>query len=263
MKRTTEIIISIAALAVSTFAGGLWAQVPAVMTITAKGQQQNPGTLNGNISIYPAPVLIALDTKEILSWLAFDESQEGKYATSTFPTGAKLVIILGHTDRDSIDFQVVDSTGGLLVDVSDIMGGSYTGTFGGSVFSGKQDNTTLLGAPSINSMEVFTLHFDDTNIIFGMRIRFSLEGLLNNTITDSATSAKTGLFTETQILKMTDVGGDGNYLGYDMVVSGSMTAEGSASEVAALAGPNAAPPAPLPTTPPPQNNLPTGTPPKM
>jgi hypothetical protein len=232
MKLKTTIITGLATLAFLTFAAGsLQAQIISLVTITATASVQNPTTDNGTVSTTSAPTKVSVTTKQILSALAIAEHIEGNYLPgSTFPAGAKLVVVIGHGGTPP-DFQVVDAHNILLVDVSDIISAQNTGQFGSKVTSGKQNDVTGLANPSQTELQIFTLIYDDTAIAGSQNIQFYLTGAMSSVTTDTVPNVATGAYTETQTDKMTDGAGDGNANAVPLVITGSVTAVGKANFV--------------------------------
>jgi hypothetical protein len=231
VKLKSKILLGTVALALLPFAAGnLAAQVTNTLTITSTASVQNINTTdNGTVSTTPAPTKYSVDTKQILTALALAENLEGTYpAGTTFPSGAKLVVVIANGSGTPPDFQVLDKTNHLLVDVSDIISAQTTGNFGSDVFSGKQNDTTGLANPTQTDLQIFSIFYDDTAVPGSKNIQLYLTGLMTNVTTDSVPNKTTGAFTETQSHKMTTSAGDGNYNGNPLVVTGSVTATGKA-----------------------------------
>jgi hypothetical protein len=92
-----------------------------------------------------------------------------------------------------------------------------------SVFTGKAFVTNGVYDPSATEMEFFKLAFDDTAITGGVGVKFTLQGLLTTTITDSKPAKTTGIVTETTTGKMTTAAGDGSLSGTPFVITGSIS----------------------------------------
>jgi hypothetical protein len=227
MKLTSKLIAGAAALAFLTIAAGsLQAQVTQAVTITATASIQGNSSDNGTITTTAAPTKFSVTTKAILIALAVDESAEGKYPfpNTTFPSGAKLV-----QDGNTGDLQVVDKSGNLLVDVSDIMGFNNPGN--NNIFSGKQNDNTQLASPSTTGSSLLTLGFDDTAIIGGEGIKFYLTGIGSGTTTDTTPNINTGAYTETDKGSLTSGTGEGTSQGAQLLISGTASATGTAKLV--------------------------------
>ena len=197
------------------------AQLAEVLTITLTASVQNPNsTDNGTVTTTPAPVKHSVDTKDILLWLAQDENAETNYGSTTFPSGAKLVTINGNSQ----DFQVLDKNNNLLVDVSDILSSSNPGN--NNIFSGKQNDTNQLAAPTTTSSSLLTITFDDTAIVGGVGVKFFLTGIGTGKTTDTAPNATTGAYTETDSGALSTAAGEGSYQGNPFVCTGTASASG-------------------------------------
>jgi hypothetical protein len=221
MKKISQLSVPVAALAFLALAvGSVQAQVTNVITFSLTGMVQGSSTDNGTTTTTASPTKLALATKNILSLLAEDKS-------TTFPTGAKLVVIGGQGGEGDLDFQVVDKNNNFLVDVSDIISAEGTGNFGQDIFSGKQTDITSLSSPTITDMQIFTISYDDTGA--GGSLEFYLTGLITNTTTDTTPNNITGVYKETQSHKLSSGAGDGNFDSTPLVVTGSFSASGSAN----------------------------------
>ena len=231
MKLKTTIITGLATLAFLTFAAGsLQAQVTCAITITTTASAQNGSTDNGTTNTTLAPIKVSIDTKQILAAMALAENAAGNYPAGTsFPTGAKLVVVI--SNNNAPDFQVLDKTNHLLVDVSDILFGLNSGNNGSDIFSGKQTDATGLSSPTTTDLQIFTLAYDDTAILGSDKIKLYLTGLAINTTTDTVPNKLTGVYTETQSHKMANAAGDGSQDGLAFVLTGSVAVTGKASFV--------------------------------
>jgi len=227
MKLTTKILAGAAALAfVILTAGSLQAQVTNVVTISFAAAGQNPDSTDKNgVTTIGAPITHSANMTDILGWMATDENAEGNYtAGTTFPKGAKLIVIGG--DGNALDFQVLSKNSQFLVDVSDILSFTNSGTFGSDVNSGKTSDTTSLADPTQTDQEVYTLVYDDSSIIGGADVQFSFSGVIKNVTTDTA--PKDGAYKETQSHTISGGQGDGAYEGIEAIVTGgSFKASGS------------------------------------
>jgi hypothetical protein len=222
MKLKTKIIAGAAVLASLTFAAtGLQAQVTVPFTITATASVQGSSTNNGTVTTYAAPTSMTLDTKQILADLAKDEFAAGIWSSSTFPGGAKLVVII-----NGGDFQVLDKAGNFLVDVTNILSVTYGGIDGNFITSGKQNDNTGLSSPTITVSNIATFSYDDTNIIGSVGLQFYLTGIVTGKTTDTTPNTNTGVYTETKSFKWSNTAGEGNYQSRELLLTGSLTGSG-------------------------------------
>lgn len=194
------------------------------LSVRAISQSTNV-TTSRDIVTTPPPRTRFFTTSDILKRLAQDENNAGNWASNTFPRGARLAVV---GDR----FSVVQGTN-VLVDVSNVIGI----TFGNNAIqSGRQNDTNGLASPTISKVHLANLSFDDTAINTTNGLSFFLQGVMNETITDSAVSRTTGIFTETETASMPSAAGEGTASvgsGADqpIVVTGSLSASGSGKQV--------------------------------
>jgi hypothetical protein len=235
MKLTTKILAGAAALAFVTLtAGSLQAddnvQVTNVVSISFVAAGQNSTTDKDGVSTTGAPVTKSANMTDILGWLAVDENAESKYGETTFPAGAKLVVIGG--SGNSPDLQVLDKHNNFLVDVSDILSLTNSGVYGSDVSSGKTSDTTSLADPSQTDQQVYTVNYDDSLVTGGANVQFSFSGVIKNVTTDSTPNKTTGVFKETQSHTISGGQGDGVYHGIPAIVTGgSFKATGSGTGI--------------------------------
>jgi hypothetical protein len=241
MKLITRIMVAVLGAAFLTIAvGRLHAQTNAenVLTISATGSLQNGGAAD-RVTILP-PFKVSIATKQILQFLAEDEHVEQNYALSNFPAGAKLVVLMpsfdinfylewmGGTNKEVGAFQVWDKNNNVLVDVSDILSFSYGSNSAfttNDVYSGRSDHQiTGLAFPSWSVEQRATITFDDTGIIGGGGLHFSLTGIETSKFTDTVPKLGTGLYTETQTHKITSGEGSGTFEGRIIFVTGTVSA---------------------------------------
>ena len=229
MKLATKIMAGTAALALLTLAAGsLQAQVTNVITLSLSVSVQGNSTDVNGVTIAAAPIKHTVATKDILGFLAQAENAEGNYlAGTTFPTGAKLVVISSSNNNNPV-FQVLAANNSFLVDVSDIIT-SADGTFGNDIYSGKQNDTTLLAATSETDLHILTMQYDDTWIMGSQDVKFYVTGLMTSTTTDTVPNATTSVYTESQSHKLASGTGEGTYQGQPFVLTGTMSATGKAT----------------------------------
>ncbi len=239
MKLITKIMAAVVGVASMTIAAlSLHAQTDAenVLTIAAIALIQN-GEADG-ITTLP-PVKHSITSKQILQFLAEDEHAEGSYASSNFPAGAKLVALMpsfdlqsyydwiGGTNKEVATFQVRDKNNALLVDVSDILSFSYGSNSAfttNDIYAGKFDQTTGLALPTWTVLQRATLIFNDTGIIGGGGLHFSLTGIETSKFTDTIPNVTTGFYTETQTHKISSGEGSGIFEDRILFVTGTVSA---------------------------------------
>ncbi len=160
--------------------GNLHAQVNAVVNFSAVAVVQNTGNPadNGLVTTTGAPTKFSINTKSLLVYLAQAEQIEGNWNSPTFPAGAKLVAVLTAGSGNLPDFQVVDKTNTLLVDVSDLLTGTASGTYGADIYSGKVSDDTGLAAPTFSDVIQFTLTYDSTGVAGAADLQFSIPASL-------------------------------------------------------------------------------------
>jgi hypothetical protein len=225
MKLSTKIIALVTLSAgLTAVTNTLQAQTTNIITIAISASAQgNTSDVNG-VTTAAAPSKHSLTTANILSLLAVAENAEGNYpAGSSFPTGAKLVVI-------DNDFQVLDAHNNFLVDVSDVISGQ-DGQIGNDVYSGKQNDITGLAATSETDLHILTIYYDDTSISGSTGVKFYMTGLMTSTTTDTAPNGTTGVYMETQSHKLASGTGEGIYQGYPFVLTGTLTATGKGTLV--------------------------------
>lgn len=143
------------------------AQGTKIITIAATAELQGATNDTGADRVIAAPVKKTINTADILKYLAEDEYACGNYALGKFPGSAKLVV----TTND--DYQVVDASGNLLVDVTNIFrlavldavpGGGYlqTNTLVTNVLGTIMEGTNFPGSNVIGSILLPT-NFVGTN----------------------------------------------------------------------------------------------------
>jgi hypothetical protein len=197
----------------------LRADVLKTVTVTMTAYTQNTNNDNGTVDTTANPLVKTYNTQAILNLLAQDKLAEGQWGSSVFPAGSKLA-----ATNDA--WVVVDSANTVMADVSDILSGSGGGN---EVLSGKQNDTTQLASPTLNTMEVVKITFDDTAIAGGNNISFYLQGLSTKTVTDT-TPTSAGVYTETQTGKITGAAGEGTWSNSTpFVCSGNMTTTAKAT----------------------------------
>lgn len=212
-----KILLSGLAVAAAFSAGTVKAQVLKTVTFTMTTYTQGTNNDNGIVNTYAASKIKTWSTQGILNLLAQDKFAQGKWGSTAFPAGSKLA-------SSNEQWMVVSSANYLLVDVSDILHASAGGS--NEVMSGKQNDLTQLAAPSLKTMELVKITFDDTAIAGGNHTSFYLQGLSTKTITDT-TPTVAGVYTETSTGQVIGAAGEGTWSdGTPFVCSGNLTITG-------------------------------------
>jgi hypothetical protein len=217
MKNSSKIILLVA-LTGFIAAGNLRAQDKLddlnVVTVALKLQLQAPGYngKNGLTRTYAKPKAQSLNTKNLLDRLALDKQAQGFYAANTFPGGSKLAVAADH-------FVVVKSNNELIVDVSDIVS-FKSGT--NDILSGSVNASTGLASKKTTELILVALNFDDTFIVGGSDLKFSVQGLDTVSTTDSTPNSSSGKYVENTSDKINNAAGEGQSGIAPFVVTGSI-----------------------------------------
>jgi hypothetical protein len=167
---------------------------------------------NGKTTTVPAPAQFSITAKTLLAIIAQDEYREGNYASNSFPSGAKLVLMADLGSFADSYYSVQSKSGQILVtNLSDLMSLQVAGNF--TVYSYVVNDATGLGGPIINDY-IGTLNFDDTGA--GGTMKFNLSRLVAATVRDSALS--NGTYTETVTTTWGVGNGTGNINGNNAVI---------------------------------------------
>lgn len=217
-------LVGVALLACGTQRLCAQADISEPVTIASTIIIQNTNTdVNGNPE---APLMLKMATKDVLALIAKAEYNVGKYPSTNFPSGAKLVKTGDYGSGDLGAFSVWGSgTNVLLPDVSDLIGfnnvdiGTYTAT--GSVDSTSYTETDY------GLAEIFIYDMDN-----GGSSDLTLDGYVVNTIKMSAPNQNSGLMQNTQSFTVKAFGGTGSVRTTNdtenAAISGSFSAKGSA-----------------------------------
>ncbi len=191
------------------------------VTISARIISQNTNVTDvHNVTSTPSPKSRSGSNTDLLKRLAQDEFNAGNWPSNSFPHGAKLVVVGG-------SFVIVKGTN-TLVDVSNVIS---IGFGVNTIMSGRQNDITGLASPTITNVRIGHLVFDDTGLNPTDGLRFYLQGVLTETITDSAV-ANNGTYNQTHSVSMPTAAGEGDSgvgSGNDqpIIVTGSVSAFGS------------------------------------
>jgi len=195
---------------------------PLFVTISARIIAQSTNTTTSHdVTTTPAARSRFFSTTDFLKRLAIDENNAANWPSNTFPRNVRLAVV---GDK----FSVVLGTN-VLVDVSNIIGIEFGNS---TIMSGRQNDTNNLASPTITTMHIAKLNFDDTALNPTNGLRFFMQGLLTETVTDSTISRTTSTFTETQTASLPSAAGEGSGAvgsGSDqpILVTGSLSASGS------------------------------------
>ncbi len=129
------------------------------VSITVSNSLQNVSKYTNGITTTANPTTSRLVATNILTLLAFDERAAGNWPSNGFPRSSTLALASGR-------FVVVNGTN-LLLDVSDIM--TFT-NYLPQIHYGKLNNLSGLASPSLTSVQMAALTFDDTFISGGKNV---------------------------------------------------------------------------------------------
>jgi hypothetical protein len=192
-----------------------------LLTVTATAYVQGDSSDSDNVTTTAKPTKVSVGTKQLLATLATDENAAGLYPSTTFPSGAKLVTVDGN--NDSPDFQVLDKSDNLLVDVTNIVSFGQPGN--NSINSGKQNDSNGLASPATANLQLLTFAFDDTAINGSANIKFYFTGIGTGTTTDTTPNGG-GVYSETDKGSLTSGTGEGTAQGKQLIITGSAKASG-------------------------------------
>ncbi len=219
MKYTCKSLLAIALTVISFAAvGNLHAQGKLndinVVTVALKLRLQSPGynSRNGQTRSYANPLVQSINTKNLLDRLALDKLMQGLYANSSFPGGSKLALA-------GNQFVVVGKNNDFIVDVSDILSFSAGQN---DILSGKVDTTTGLASHSTTELSIVTLAFDDTFIVGGSDLNFTVLGLDTTRTNDSTPNSSTGKYNENTSDNISNATGEGQSGGTPFVITGTV-----------------------------------------
>ena len=202
----TLFTIIIAALAIN--ASALVVQIPYTFAFTVLEQ----GATNGTTTAKPTSYKIT--NKELLSMIAQGEYFNGYYPSASFPTGSKIVWQYDFGASTGY-FIVVDSAGGFLCDVSDIIDLSA------------DTNPSINSGTNLKSVYYYANSLTFDNTAAGGSVSFYAGGVVTETVTDAP--AKTGGTTETRAIKYSPTSGSGSDDMGGLVITGTISASGKYS----------------------------------
>ncbi len=208
------LITALTAFTLWALAMNLNAQLVQTVTITLMVTHPYNATDVNNVTTFTSRTE-AHTTAELLKILAEDEFAAGNLTSSNLPAGAKLVVSNGV-------FQIMTKTNTLLVDVSSILSFSSPSPY--AVQSGRQNDNNFLASPSLTTVHIGTLTFDDTAITGGQDLQFYLQGVTRETTTDIV-NTRAGTYIETDSASLVGAG-DGTSDGGAFIITGTVTATG-------------------------------------
>ncbi len=206
----------------ASLTGPLKAQVLSetnVVRFTLTGLLESTANDDGTTTVYPRLGQVKITTATLLAYLAEDEFVQGKYDRSSFPPGSQIVVNAAGGDH----YQVVDRRFRVLVDVSDILWG-IAGT--NTLYSGKENDATGLGSPTLIGTAIQTIGFDDTSIPDGVGLRFYVQGLAAGGVTVTPFRPRIGLYHVVEAGTISRCSGEGAYGGTDLIVTGGIVSSG-------------------------------------
>ena len=192
--------------------------LPTTFAVTAT--VNNPEvTTNGVVETYPAPKMSRLTTSTLLKLIAVAEFNETNWPSRSFPSGAKLVLMLDRDDLSGSYFIVTDSKGSLLLNVSNLLTlVVYQGTI---VTSGKVNLST--GDQSKLTLKYYAyLFFSDVEA--GGETFFNLSGVVTDETNDTF---KNSILSETRTGTFASAQGSGLIKGNAATFSASIKFRGS------------------------------------
>ena len=193
------------------------ADVVQILTFSITTYSQSPISDDNTNTVAAAPKVETHKTADILQALAKDEFAAGTWSSNSFPATAKLAV-------SSDGFFVINGTN-FLVSVTNVMSFDPGEN---EINSGKLKDSTGLASPTLKRLQIGRINFDDTSITNGSNLKFYIQGIVNNTTTDTVPAS--GSYTETQSGKMTNGAGEGvDSDGTPFVLTGIVTATGKAT----------------------------------
>lgn len=120
---------------------------------------------------------------------------------ATLSSAAKLVLLT--SPKQSPLFAVIDGANFYgLTNIMELIMPLQT-----TVVSGTQNSDTGLASPSLKTVEMVQLGYNDVSILGDIGCQFILQGLITSSVTDTAPAAGTGIYTETVSAKLIDLAG--------------------------------------------------------
>jgi hypothetical protein len=157
-------------------------QIGQTVSITGTELSEGAPKDNGKTTTTAVPTKTMITTASVLKDLATDENTAGKYASTTFPAGAKLLYTA------NTGFQVVDKHNNQLVNVANILTLQTAGQH--VITSGTFADATGSATPPFTQTDVqlLTLTYDATGV--GGMMKFSVTGVGSSVTTAAKPNAK-------------------------------------------------------------------------
>ena len=203
--------------------GSLLAQTTNLVTVAATARIQGQIVTSGRDTLYTGSTSSALNTGEILRFLAQDEHAAGRYSATNFPSGARLAVAgPGHQA-----FLVLDRHNNLLADVSNVLKWSAETN---RVYVGRIAAPSGLADPRLTEYSVLRMVYDDSAISGGVGLYFTVGGMATRKVIDTAPN-RAGYYLERVSNVIPNAVGSGNYQGQPFTLQGEIVSQGKASLV--------------------------------
>jgi hypothetical protein len=184
------------------------------LTITARTTTQSTNVTDSHgVTTTAPPRVQTRTTTDLLKQIANDTA-------TTFPRNSKLAL----TDQR---FVVLQGTN----EIADVSGFFFFIDGTNHIFSGRVNDTNGLASSTTTTLHILRLGFDDTSVNSTNGLRFYLQGIMTETITDGRPNTN-GVYTQTHTVSMPTSAGEGSsQIGsgteLPFVVSGSVSGSGS------------------------------------
>ena len=213
---TTSLFAALAVLAATPAYAPPLPGIPKTLNLTLTVSFQGNGSDDGTTTTIAPPIVFRDTTKTMLYFLAIDEYAGGYWPSNSFPAGSKLAIVDG-------TICVLNQTNGLLLDVSNIFR-LEVNTNG--LYSGRVNNTTGLGSPTLADQRLVTFVYDNTSILAAWPYQFTLTGVAKSKYTDGPLNLGNLTYAESATHVITGMVGEGWEDGEYFVITGSAKAAG-------------------------------------
>lgn len=140
-------------------------------------------------------------------------------------SAAKLVLLTG--GKQSPLFAIVDGTN--FYALTNIMG--LLLPLRTTVLSGTQNGGTELSFPSLRTVEMAQIGFNDVSILGDDGVQFIIQGLITTTVRDTAPAAGTGIYSETVKGEVIDLVGSITQSNNNFYATGTMSFSGKGNLV--------------------------------
>ena len=181
--------------------------------INLTSYQQRTNRDNGATQITPAPMIVNYHTRDILMILARDELLQGNWSSNSFPKNSEL-------GTDGRGVFVLNGTN-ILANASDIIGIDFGDN---EIVSGTKNDITGLASKTEKKLQILKVTFDDLKVVGGNNLKFYLQGILSQSISDTVPIG--GTYTETIKGAMANGAGEGSSGSVRFLCNGSATVTG-------------------------------------